>query len=135
MRPPTALYCGEDDPSAGLRVGAGFVMGKPNAQVAAHVREFRGVDPPHTAGHLHGADKGMLELSQPIDLATCGEHTTVERGVMGRQKIQTSENGAEVCPHLTERGGISYVVPRKPVNVRKPEFPSGRGESDGFPES
>ncbi len=96
------------------------------AQAAAHVGELCRIDIPDDTSHLHGTDERLFGLPQSMVLATGVEYTTVERCVMGRQKIQGGQGGNKFVPDLGERGRISHVFPRQTVKIRKTEFPRRR---------
>jgi len=88
----------DDDPGAGLGIGQGIVMFQPDAEVAAHMWKFSGVDAPGPIGELHGANEAVTRALESGSFAAGVKHLSVERGVMGRQEVRVIYETAYLGP-------------------------------------
>ena len=97
-----------------------------NAQVFAHVGQFRGPQVPQAPGKFHGAQEfgaGRLDVSVP---AAGIQHRPVEGGVVRRYEIDAFEEGHDFRPQHLEVRLVPDVLPGYAVKVGKHEIPPRR---------
>ena len=104
-----------------------------NAEPPADGGQIVPLLPPVSAGQLHRAEEGERRHRQAGRGATRAKHTTIERGVVGREKRRAVEDREKLRPRSDEGWLVFHHLPGNAMNRGKNDVPSWRPEQHRLP--